>query len=78
MRIMAILTGWRAGITVLSRMGVHARTVARGLTFMTNAAIDGFGGNIIVGMLICQVGMATGASVGMMSGGGEFGCVYKK
>lgn len=41
--------------------GVDARAIAGGLSFVTTAASDGFGREIVVGMFIGKIAVALGA-----------------
>ena len=57
---------------------VDARAVAFGLLRVAARAIDGEGRNIVIRMFDSDIGMATGAGIGLVDGGGEFGNIHKQ
>src|SRR5690349_17640266 len=57
---------------------VDAGRVFFSLRRVTAPAIDRFGGNIVIGMFGSEVGMATGARIGFVSGRQESGGVNEQ
>jgi hypothetical protein len=57
---------------------MHAGAVTGGLPFVTVPAIHRLGRKVVVRMLIREIHVATGARVGAVRGGGQFGGVHEQ
>ena len=66
----------RGGISGLQGQGMHAGVVAFGQALVTTGAVDRLGGDIVIGMFVRHVAVATGAGVGAVGRGFQPGGVH--
>ena len=78
MAAMAIAASGRVFPAFGGGNAVKAGAVAFGLLRVAACAIDGPGRNIVIRMFDGDIGMATGAGIGLVDGGGEFGNIHKQ
>ena len=78
MRVVAILAGGGIRPARLQRETVHAGAVTFGLPLVALPAIDRLGGDVVVRVLLRQVGVAARAGVGLVRGGRELRRVNKQ
>ena len=78
MAIMTVAASGGVPLAAIQGQAVDAGPIALGLLFMAACTIRGLCGNIIVRVLGGDIGMATGAGVGLMDRGGELRGIDKK
>ena len=60
------------------RATMHTRAVTDGLAFVALTTLDGFGGEVVVGMFVGEIAVATDARIGAMRGVGQLGLIHKE
>lgn len=74
----AIFAGCGCLITPPLHFGMDPEIIGVGLIQMAGSAIDGAGGNIIVGVIACDIDVAGSAAIGGVNGLGDDGFVDKE
>ena len=76
--VVAVAAGRRALLPLGQGQAVDAGAVALGLLLVAPLAVDRLAGDVVVGVLVRDVGVAARAGVGLVDGGRELGHIHEQ